>query len=266
MSTIFTHTVATGESPAVIAARYGIDWAAIKAHPKNAFIAKREARGGYPLYPGDRLAIPNRELPAHWQEHALSVQGHLSYLWSLVTQHPSYPFGVKLYSMGPPAKPQTTTPSTAPRTASAASTPAVQGYNKQHDRIWSKVILTTSIESAFEVLLPYLPTSAVMTSGYRSDADQTRVINDYYIEKGGDRAVTDVEQRRQWLMKEKGLKIARVGHSPHRTGLAFDLSGADIDVMDSAVNRCFAENKDTFPLHSTLREKNQNCLHVNLTH
>jgi hypothetical protein len=140
----------------------------------------------------------------------------------------------------------------------------MQGYTKKHPRIWSKVVLTQPIESAFLLLVPYLPKATVMTSGYRSDADQTRIINEYYNEHKGNPLVTDVEKRRQWLVNVQGLKIAKVGSSPHRTGLAFDLSGGSLDEIKAAVAECVKAHGPKFPLLNTITERKQNCLHVNL--
>lgn len=270
MSAAFVHTVKPGESPAKIAAHYATSWDSIRNHPSNQFIKEREQNKKYPLFPGDRITIPNRKLPDNAQEMHEHLQGIIAYLWSLVTQHPSYPRGVKIYSMSPsvpkvsPAKP-VQTQGTKQVVAAKVPTPnAVAGYKKKHDRIWAKVVLTQSIESAFDVLLPFLPGTVVMTSGYRSDADQERVINELYAKHKGDPLVVNTEARRQWLIKTEGLKIARVGSSPHRTGLAFDLSGADIDSINMAVEKCHKEKGDSFPLQSTIVEKKQNCLHVNL--
>lgn len=275
MGAAYVHTVKAGESPAKIAAHYAVSWDAIRNHPDNQFIKEREKTKKYPLFPGDRLTIPNRKLPDNAQEMTEHLQGVIAYLWSLVTQHPSYPWGVKLYSMTPsvpkvsPAKPvpvqtaQTAKPIVA---AKPAAPNAAAGYKKKHERIWSSVVLTQAIESAFDVLLPYLPGSVVMTSGYRTDADQERIINEYYAKHQGDPMIVNVEQRRLWLKEKKGLIIAKVGSSPHRTGLAFDLSGANIDSINVAVDKCAKEKGDSFPLQSTIIEKKQNCLHVNLKH
>jgi hypothetical protein len=130
-------------------------------------------------------------------------------------------------------------------------------------KIWPKVKLTSSIEVAFRALDRYLPAATVMTSGLRSDADQERIINEYYASHHGPAEIHDVEERRLWL-KNDGLIIAKVGSSPHRTGLAFDLSGASIDKIKEAVDQCAAEHRDLFPLKNTIVERKQNCLHVNL--
>jgi peptidoglycan hydrolase-like protein with peptidoglycan-binding domain len=131
-------------------------------------------------------------------------------------------------------------------------------------RINPGVKLTPAIENAYRVLVPYLPASVHMTSGLRSDADQARIINEYYVQRGGPADVKDVEQRRQWL-KNKGMIIAAVGTSPHRTGLAFDLSGAALSSIDAAVHSCFKEHPQDFHFKDTIVERANNCLHVDLT-
>jgi hypothetical protein len=138
------------------------------------------------------------------------------------------------------------------------------GYKKALPRVWKSVVLTASIENGFTTLVGFLPAGVVMTSGYRSDADQAKVINDYFAKKKGPSTIVDVEARRQWLKTEKKLIIAKVGRSPHRTGLAFDLSGAKLEQIRAAVELCSTKNPTTFPLHSTILEVHQNCLHVNL--
>jgi hypothetical protein len=130
-------------------------------------------------------------------------------------------------------------------------------------KIWPSVKLTPSIEVAFRALDRYLPTGAVMTSGLRTDADQARIINEYFEKHHGPGEITDVEERRQWLHSD-GLIIAKVGSSPHRTGLAFDLSGAPIEKLKDAVDHSAADHRELFPLKNTIVERKQNCLHVNL--
>jgi hypothetical protein len=249
------------ERPQLIAETYGVSWKVILTLPPNNVLREREARKLYPIRAGDRIAIPTVNAPSR-VDH---VQNHSSWLSrvidSLVRLHPSYPGGVKYFGApsGPPPLHQ------LPQCPVAPSSAEPVAYKTRSSRIGQKVILTSSIESSFEALLPYLPRSAVMTSGFRSDPDQVRIINEYYDEKKGDPAVTDVEQRRQWLKTEYKLIIAKVGSSPHRTGLAFDLSGANLDEMSIAVSRCKAECAHGFPVHSTIVERNQNCLHINLS-
>ena len=127
----------------------------------------------------------------------------------------------------------------------------------------SDVKLTPPIIAAYGILQPYLPAGARMTSGLRTDDDQARVINNYFVQKGGPPTIVDVEQRRQWLI-QKGMVIAAVGSSPHRTGLAFDLSGAPLDAIQAAVTQCHNEHPE-FLFKDTILEHANSCLHVDLT-
>lgn len=131
-------------------------------------------------------------------------------------------------------------------------------------RIEPNVKLTSSIEAAWRVLLPYLPAGAEMTSGLRSDEDQANLINRYYTSHGGTSQDESVEQKREWL-QGKGMIIARVGSSPHRTGLAFDISGASLGSIQASIIRCHNEKKAEFKFLDTIIERANNCIHVNLS-
>jgi len=275
-----------------LAAKWGVSVASLLAHPENASLKASARDSKHTLRAGDRVAAP-RHVHAQMKkaqpvQDSFSISAMVDYLLHLTAQHPaSSPQGGAQSTSTPAhkaASSKTASSKTAsskaasPKTASSkaalpkvassgkqvAATVPLQGYKKTHASIWPKVVLTQPIESAFFVLLPYLPAGVVMTSGYRSDADQERIINEYYAEKQGSPLVTDVEKRRQWLKNEKKLIIAKVGSSPHRTGYAFDLSGAKLDKIQAAVNKCVTEQGEKFPLLNTIVERNQNCLHVNL--
>lgn len=151
------------------------------------------------------------------------------------------------------------------KTPKAAKAPVEVKNDGSMAGIRGNVKLTAAIAAGYRLLSPYLPGGTVMTSGLRSDADQARIINEYFASKGGPSRITDVEQKRQWLITVKKMKIARVGSSPHRTGLAFDLSGAGLSSIRRAVNKCAAEKKGQFKLAGTILESANNCLHVNLS-
>jgi peptidoglycan hydrolase-like protein with peptidoglycan-binding domain len=262
------YIVQAGDTPEAITRRLGVTLRQLEAHPENAFMQQRKRKGGYPLHPGDRLAIPgeasSRVRLDEPSKDSSTRNLIIDYLSFLTRQHPSsLPWSAQQTQSTPPGwhPPMSLAPA-RPRAEEVAR--PTRGYTRKHPRIWPKVVLTAPIESAFLVLLDYLPRETVMTSGYRSDADQERIINEYYAKHNGNPMVKDVEQRRQWLITRKGLKIARVGSSPHRTGLAFDLSGGDISTLDEAVKRCAREQGQKFPLLGTIIERNQNCLHVNL--
>jgi hypothetical protein len=239
------HFVQAGDSPEAIAKKYGIAWTVIYEHPGNAFIKKRK---GYPIHPGDRLLVPLMvgvpqparpmgppAMSPRFKEFCDIVEWNIKILLALQGQHPSAA-KVKVHSTAPPK---------VDPGVQAPKAGEIVGYKKSVVGVRSSVVLTRSIESAFEVLRPSLPSGTVMTSGYRSDADQARLINNFFSDHSGPAEITDVEKRRQWLLaltvkdkngKDTHLKIGRVGGSPHRTGLAFDLSGADIDTTDAAVH------------------------------
>ena len=131
-------------------------------------------------------------------------------------------------------------------------------------RIMPGVKLTEAIIANYRVLVPYLPQSCYMTSGLRTDEDQANLIHRYYHSHGGPGAVQDAEQQREWLSSHYGMIIARVGSSPHRTGHAFDLSGAPLGEILAAVNRCKREKPTEFHLVDTIFERANNCLHVDI--
>lgn len=153
----------------------------------------------------------------------------------------------------------------SPKPAGQQKTPAEVKNNGSLAGVRGSVKLTAAIVAGYTLLQPYLPGGTQMTSGLRSDADQARIINQYFASKGGPARITDVEQKRQWLITKKKMKIARVGSSPHRTGLAFDLSGAGLGAIRRAVQKCAAEKKGRFKLANTILEPANNCLHVNLS-
>ncbi|WP_257461467.1 LysM peptidoglycan-binding domain-containing protein [Archangium lipolyticum] len=270
------YIVQAGDSPEAIAKRLGVSTSQLEAHPRNAFMKERQKKGGYALQPGDRLAIPDKARPMIRKEEPKQDPSTISvmvdYLLALTQMHPASSLlglmGIGSEQQPAPKQqnpaPKQATPKASGSTKNASEMLPLKGYSKKHARMFLDVILTEPIESAFLVLLPYLPKVTVMTSGYRSDDDQARLIQKYYGRHKGNPLEKDVEKQRQWLVKKKGLKIARVGSSPHRTGLAFDLSGGSIDDINAAVQKCAREQGSKFPLLNTIIERKQNCLHVNL--
>ncbi|NUN13006.1 MAG: peptidoglycan-binding protein [Myxococcales bacterium] len=131
-------------------------------------------------------------------------------------------------------------------------------------RVRSGVKLTPALVAGIRTVSPYLPSPTVVTSGLRSDEDQAALIHRYFQQKGGPATIKDVEARRQWLLG-KGMKIARVGSSLHRTGLAFDLSGGSLSAIQSGVLKCAKEKTGEFKFSRTIFERANNCVHVELT-
>jgi|ETNvirnome_2_300_1030623.scaffolds.fasta_scaffold01436_7 hypothetical protein len=104
------------------------------------------------------------------------------------------------------------------------------------DGIKSGVQTTPAILSAWNWLKPFLPAGAVMTSGERDQASQDRVIRNYADRENI--TYSDLDDAVDQL-KDKGFVIARrvsTGSGRgHGTGLAFDISGADLDRIKSSV-------------------------------
>ena len=78
-------------------------------------------------------------------------------------------------------------------------------------------------------------------------------------------SITDAEAQRQWLASNYDMVIGRVGSSPHRTGLAFDLSGAPLSQIEAAVRRCAREKPAEFHFSRLIYESANNCIHVEVT-
>jgi len=125
------------------------------------------------------------------------------------------------------------------------------------------VKLTAAISAGYAVLAPYLPQSVRLTSGLRTDDDQRALINRMFKKNKGPAGIENALGQQQWLVG-KGFKVAKVGASRHRTGLAFDLSGAPLEQIKAKVMECAAEHPDTFFLSRTILETKNNCLHVEL--
>lgn len=96
---------------------------------------------------------------------------------------------------------------------------------------------------AFRALSYFLPNGTVLTSCYRSQADQERIIKNYAIEKGykGDQSNFD---KMHAFTKKKGLIIARKvgrGHGGVGETGAFDLSGVPLDQIWKGVENANKE-------------------------
>ena len=89
------------------------------------------------------------------------------------------------------------------------------------------------IRDAWEWLSPFLPDGAVMTSGMRDQSDQDRIIRNYAAEEGLPNP-NDLDGSLAAL-KAKGYRIARYIGTGHGSGEAFDVSGADLSQIASAV-------------------------------
>ena len=130
-------------------------------------------------------------------------------------------------------------------------------------------------KAAWQALRPFLPKSTVLTSVYRGQEDQNRIIKNYAIRYGFTGDTTDYTAMHAFIRKKPtpGLVVGRYvgrGHGGKgRTG-AFDLSGANLDLIWSAVQAAnrglqgqvkFAQLKQGKG-ESSIMERSNNCVHV----
>jgi hypothetical protein len=126
-------------------------------------------------------------------------------------------------------------------------------------RINDGVKLTPAIKNAFQWLQPYLPKGAVMTSGLRTQEDQDRIIRKYAKRNNVPSDDLDVAHKK---LKGLGFKINRfIGRAGHGDGTAFDVSGANLDEIVSAVKA--VSKNDSIPVKlAALIERKNNAVHV----
>jgi hypothetical protein len=156
-------------------------------------------------------------------------------------------------------------------------------------RVNPGVVVTPAIREAWSALLPFLPAGAIMTSGVRTWDKTVEILIGYVKKKAPkmielglttrrevDRAIAEqdfgalhrlgnLDYDKDGDGKEDNFVIAGPGNSPHVTGYAFDVSGADISAIDAAVHRA-ASASDPFGalFQKTIPERGNNCVHVEL--
>ena len=127
-------------------------------------------------------------------------------------------------------------------------------------------------KKAWEALRPFLPSKTVLTSVYRGQEDQNRIIKNYAIKNNYSGDLNNYDAMHAFI-KTKGLVVARYVGRGHggidRTG-AFDLSGENLDLIWSGVQAAnkglqgkvkFAELKKSGG-NSSIIERENNCVHV----
>jgi len=91
--------------------------------------------------------------------------------------------------------------------------------------------------NAWNWLSPELPSGARMTSGLRDQASQDRIINNYAEREG----IAGSLQAKWQELKDRGFVIARRIGRGHGSGEAFDVSGASLQAIKSAVEKVTAD-------------------------
>lgn len=157
-------------------------------------------------------------------------------------------------------------------TSPQASLDAATGESRA---IWDRLL------AVWNQVSPYLVGDAYMSSGYRSEADQARIIEDFYVKtkvQGGYKEALiathgeagwsayvgldddgSIEIKRQ-RVKALGQDVAAPGSSPHQSGRAIDIGGTQEAEQILALLR-FAIEIDAALVTLVLYEKNT-CIHL----
>jgi D-alanyl-D-alanine carboxypeptidase/Putative peptidoglycan binding domain len=132
-----------------------------------------------------------------------------------------------------------------------------------------------NILAVWSAVSPYLPAASHLTSGYRSYDDQVRVIEDFFIDDYkaaiiaahgqaewqalvGKTDDASVSTKLDWV-RACGQDVARPGSSPHQSGHAIDVGGADDTGQIHALLR-YHVDVDKSKVTKVLHEKN-GCVH-----
>jgi hypothetical protein len=70
------------------------------------------------------------------------------------------------------------------------------------------------------------------------------------------------------FLRHKGFKIAAPGKSNHQSGIAYDLSGPNLNAIEAAVRRAVEQKRITLLANSRsaiLQETKNHCVHVEIT-
>lgn len=130
-------------------------------------------------------------------------------------------------------------------------------------------------KKAWEALRPYLTKKTVLTSVYRGQEDQNRIIKNYAIRYGFQGDVNDYDAMHAFISQKPtpalvvGRKVGRGHGGVGRTG-AFDLSGDNLDLIWQSIEAAnvalsgkvkFAKLKQKSG-YSSIIERGNNCVHV----
>lgn len=142
---------------------------------------------------------------------------------------------------------------------------------KNVTRVRPGVKLNNIILNAWFSLLPFLPRGAIMTSGERTASDQKRILSNYWYKLTGQRVSPSLSdddkiwwQISRMLRKNYGYivgpPITKSNYS-HLKGNAFDVSGADLDEIASAVVMV-SDSSIPVVFRKPLIEYKNNAVHV----
>lgn len=127
------------------------------------------------------------------------------------------------------------------------------------------VNLNQYILNSWMTLQPFLPKSAIMTSGVRTEDDQENIINAAWNKLGAEAKYpnSSPEQKAKILTQQYNYIVSSPGKSPHQKGLAFDISGANLQKIKEAVEYVNGEAQLGVTL-KPLVEHGNNAVHVDI--
>jgi len=134
-------------------------------------------------------------------------------------------------------------------------------------------LVDTGNQMVWHALKLYLPPGTRLTSVYRPAQAQL----DFIVRKAKKEGYTFASQpllsdRSSWIgaldfIRSKGYKVAEPGVSRHQKGIAYDLSGPDLNTIEAGVRKAVAEGRITLVRDSKspiLRETVNRCVHVEI--
>jgi hypothetical protein len=121
-------------------------------------------------------------------------------------------------------------------------------------------------------LKSYLPRGTILSSVYRPDEHQLKIIVDLATkEKFKFTKPPTLGDRSSWapalaFLRSKGYEIAEPGKSSHRLGIAYDLKGPDLSKIEAGVRRAVKDGRIMLaqtpkPIRHELVNK---CVHVEI--
>jgi hypothetical protein len=134
-------------------------------------------------------------------------------------------------------------------------------------------LLDSGNQLIWHALKLYLPPATTLSSVYRPPQAQLDFIVRTARSKGYRFAQTPtLHQEGTWsgalsFLRQKGYKIAAPGRRMHQRGLAYDLSGPDLNKIEQAVRKAAADGRIRLVAGSPsaiLREIQNHCIHVEI--
>lgn len=124
-------------------------------------------------------------------------------------------------------------------------------------------------QKVWNFLSTFLPKNSTLTSCFRSQADQDRIIKMYATRKGYKGNESDFDAMHKFAT-DNGIVVARKvgkGHGGAQGISAFDISGADLDSIWSGVKSANADDSGVIKFQELAKggsiiERNNNAVHV----